>query len=600
MSWPTPHTGAGKQLPAGPRLAAGSHHAPGPAAGAAGTQPTASEAGAAAEAETSPRDAARIPVRRTWSWWKAGVFAVAAAALFCVYLRLSNTSAVNSDSSNYLLMGWDLLHGNVLLHGWYMSDVSVYTTELPQYALLESFLGLHPETAHVAAAMTYTLAVLLAVLLAKGGTSGRTALARMLIAAGIMLAPQLGIGVYTFTMVVDHIGTSVPLLVLWLLLDRVDRSAPRWWVPVLTTLLLAWVLIADAIVLIVAVAPLALVSGIRFIQGVVVADDGSWTRRVRAQWYPLALACAAATAVIWARLAERLLSALGAFAVHPVPFALYPWQQARQRYVSALWKVLQLFGADYRGLAGFTFVVAVLHLVSVALVGWSMLRVARRFFGGVPLVDQVLAVAILANVALYVISGVSQQGPHEIAIVMPFGAALAARTLAHRAGHARRSGEGRAVGGNSLPRIRLAGYAAGALVLAGYLAGLGYELTQPTVPPENSALASWLTAHHLTYGLAGYWQASSVTVESDGRVAIRALAAAGSMRPYLWLTKTSWYDAASHRAIFVVLDTQMSRHADWAPKAAVKRSFGAPVRTYHTGPYIILVWDKNLLASLPR
>jgi hypothetical protein len=561
-----------------------------------GPRPAAPVAGATAEARTSPQDGARSPGPWIWSWWKAAAFTAAAAAVFCVYLRLSDTSALNSDSANYLLMGSDLLHGNLLLHGWYMSDVSVYTTELPQYALLESFLGLHAETAHVAAAMTYTLATVLAVLLAKGGTSGRTALTRMLIAAGIMIAPQLGLGVYTFTMVVDHIGTSVPLLVLWLLLDRVDRSSPRWWVPVLTTLLLAWVLIADPIVLVVAVAPLALVSGIRFIQGVAAGDgqvSPGLTRRVRNQWYPLSLACAAATAIIWARLAEWLLSALGAFVVHPVPFVLTPLHQAGQRYVAALWKVLQLFGADYRGLAGVTCVVAVVHLVSVALVGWSMLRVARRFLR-VPLVDQVLAVAIAANVVLYVVSGVSQQGPHEIAVVMPFGAALAARTLI-----CRRPAERRAADGHSISRVRLAGYAAGVLVLAGYLAGLGYELTQAAVPPQNSALVPWLTAHHLSYGLGGYWQASSVTVASDGRVAIRALAG-GSTRPYLWLAKTSWYDPASHRASFVVIDTRAAASDAWLPRAAVERYFGRPARTYHTGPYTILVWDKNLLASIRR
>ena len=96
-----------------------------------GPRPAAPVVGATADAETSSQDAARSPGRWTWSWWKAAAFTVAGAALFCVYLRLSNTSALNSDSSNYLLMAWDLLHGNVLLHGWYMSDVSVYTTELP-------------------------------------------------------------------------------------------------------------------------------------------------------------------------------------------------------------------------------------------------------------------------------------------------------------------------------------------------------------------------------------------------------------------------------------------------------------------------------------
>ena len=74
--------------------------------------------------------------------------------------------------ANILLMGADLLHGNLLLHGWHMSDVSFYPTELVQYALLESVLGLSMTTAHVAAALTYTLVVLLTVLLARGAAHG--------------------------------------------------------------------------------------------------------------------------------------------------------------------------------------------------------------------------------------------------------------------------------------------------------------------------------------------------------------------------------------------------------------------------------------------
>jgi hypothetical protein len=572
---------------------------------------------ATAGAPTMPGPAGeRSTGLRPWRQWRtAAAFTLAAAALFCAYLRLSNTSAMNADSANVLLMGWDLLHGNLLLHGWYTADVSVYTTELPQYALLESFLGLHPETAHVAAAMTYTLAVLLAVLLARDGTSGRTAVTRMLIAGGILVAPQLGWGVYSLDMIVDHIGTSVPLLVIWLLLDRFDGSAqyrpggtnPQappgppargWWVPVLTMILLTWVLIADPIVLVVGVAPLALVGALRFIQGVW-ADRGTpWIQRVRAQWYPLSLACAAGAAVLWARLAERLLTARGGFTVHPVVIGFAPWH-GWLTYFPPLWKVLQLYGADYRGLAGADFAFALLHLVSVALVGWAVLRVARRFFGGIPLVDQVLAVAILLNVVLYAVTDASTQGAHEIAIVAPFGAALAARTLVGDARSAYRPGRRRRAASARSSRLRLAGLAAGALVLAGYLAGLGTELTQPAAPPDNSALASWLAAHHLTYGLAGYWQAGSVTVDSGGLVAVRALAP-HSTGPYLWLAQASWYDPASHWANFIVIDTQTSRFATWVPRATIERYAGPPARTYRTGPYIILVWDKNLLRSLPQ
>ena len=119
-------------------------------------------------------------------WVEAAGFAVFAAALFAVYLRLSRTSPENSDQANILLAASDMLHGNLLLHGWYLTDVSFYTTEEPQYALLEIFFGVHANTAHIAAAMTYTLAVLLAALVARGGFSSRVALIRSLIRAGIL------------------------------------------------------------------------------------------------------------------------------------------------------------------------------------------------------------------------------------------------------------------------------------------------------------------------------------------------------------------------------------------------------------------------------
>jgi hypothetical protein len=536
-------------------------------------------AGSPAVAEPSPAGATgRSASAGTWRRWKtAAAFTVAGAALFCAYLRLSNTSALNSDSSNVMLIAWDMLHGNLLLHGWYLADVSLYTTELPQYALLESFLGLHPETAHVAAAMTYTLSVLLAALLARRGESGRVGLTRMAMATAIMVAPQLGSGVYTLVMVVDHIGTSVPLLLIWLLLDRFDRRPPRWWVPVLTTLLLAWVLVADPLVLVVGVAPLALVSVIRFLQGSSARDGSPWVQRARTQWYPLSLAGAALAAYLLARLAERLLAALGGFVAHPVPLA-WRWEP---RDILALWRFAELYGADYRGLAGAPFAFAILHLVSVVLVGSSVLLVVMRFLSGVPLVDQVLTAAIVLNVVLYAVSTASEQGAHEIAVVAPMGAALAARTLVT-------PGRG--------PRIRLAA-AAGALVLAGYLGGLGYELAQPSVPPENSTLTSWLEAHGLRDGLAGYWQASSVTVGSSGRVTIRALSV-GALRPYLWLAKVSWYDPRSNYANFVVIDTQPA-YAGWVPRATIQKYEGPPARVYRTGPYLILVWDKNLLPGLP-
>src|SRR5579863_4971752 len=168
-----------------------------------------------ASAEPWARDRRPSHQRR---WAVASAYLLSGLVLFAAYARLSQTYTLNSDSANILLMGSDLLHGNLLLHGWYTSDVSFYPTELPQYALLESILGLRAETAHIAAGMTYALTLLFAVMLARSGSSGRPRLIRTLIAAGIMLAPQLGLGVFTMDLSVGHIGTAVPLLLIWLLL----------------------------------------------------------------------------------------------------------------------------------------------------------------------------------------------------------------------------------------------------------------------------------------------------------------------------------------------------------------------------------------------
>ncbi|HTQ93524.1 MAG TPA: hypothetical protein VMK84_28920, partial [Streptosporangiaceae bacterium] len=142
----------------------------------------------AAPADDAGAAAPRAPDRRASArrLLAAAAAALAVALLFLAYLRVSRTYPENSDESNDLLMAWDMLHGNVLLHGWYLSDVSFITTELPQYALLVWLFGLHTDTAHIAAAMTYTLVLILSVLLARGRVSRREARPRMLLTAGLM------------------------------------------------------------------------------------------------------------------------------------------------------------------------------------------------------------------------------------------------------------------------------------------------------------------------------------------------------------------------------------------------------------------------------
>ena len=89
-------------------------------------------------------------------WLITAAWIAGALAGFAAYLRLARTRPVNSDGASQALQAWDMLHGNALLHGWTLTDVSFYTTELPEYMLVELARGLGQDVVHVAAALTYT------------------------------------------------------------------------------------------------------------------------------------------------------------------------------------------------------------------------------------------------------------------------------------------------------------------------------------------------------------------------------------------------------------------------------------------------------------
>jgi hypothetical protein len=550
-----------------------------------------SEAAEKSSAPSPVTAAHRAPGRRLTArrlLLAAGIV-LAVALLFLAYLRVSRTYPENSDESNDLLMAWDMLHGNVLLHGWYLSDVSFITTELPQYTLLVWLFGLHTDTAHIAAAMTYTLVVILTILLARGSgqqvprTEGRV---RMLLAAALVFAPQAGVAVFVLLLSLGHIGTAVPLLLTWLVLDRCPR---RWYTVVAVGLLLTWVLIADPLALLVGVAPLVAVCALRAV-GHAVRQDGGLRAVLRSSWYELSLAVAAIAAQGLASLAGRLLQAY----LHPLPYQLAPLSTWPKHAFVTGKGLLALFGAKPEGPpAALAF--ALLHLAGVALVAWAAWRVARHFLSWPDLISQVLLLAMVLNVAAYVpstLANATDLNAREFALVLPYGAVLAARTLAASSQARLQAGWRRA------RRPARAGLLAGGVLLAGYAASLGWAAAQPSVPPMNARLVTFLQAHHLTSGIGGYWESSVATVGSDGAVTIRAVLP-GTLAPDLWEAKSAWYDPARNRANFLVTSSTRGFFNHWQPNAAALAALGKPARIYRTGPYTVYVYDKNLLAALP-
>jgi hypothetical protein len=537
------------------------------------------------ELETSIPDTGTTPppharptgpgLSRRWAW--PALFAAAGLALFAAYLRQAQTVPVMSDGASNALQAWDLLHGNVLLRGWTMSDVSFYTTEIPQYMLVVLAHGLDANVIHIAAAMSYTLLVLGAALLARGHATGRQGAVRLLVAAGIMLAPSLGHGTVTLLSNPDHIGTQVPMLVIWLLLDRDPQSTRRWRVLAAVTVLLAWVQVGDPIVLFEGVVPLVLVCAFR-----VVRRRGP----LRENGHELTLAGGAIVSAGAAWLALKVIQALGGFEVRPPAVAFAHVSHLPANLWVAVRSVLLLFGADFADAQnGAQTAIAAVHLAGVALAVWGAGRALRRF-GSQDLVVQVLTVTLIVLLAAYLVRGNPNVNgsTHEIAGLLPAGAVLAGRLLGGTLARAR-------------PLIPV-------LVLAlGCYAGIEVHNTiQPRPSDPNAQVAAWLTAHHLRYGLGDYWNANAMTVDGGNRVQVRYVSRIGGklfQRP--WESDSSWYDPAQHDATFLVTPGPAGTCSPGTPagwEAAARATFGRPAGTYQVAGFTILVWHKNLLPDV--
>ena len=525
---------------------------------------------------------------RTLAWaWGLALFALAVIALWFVYLQVSRTQRVESDGASNALQAWDMLHGNVLLHGWTVTDVSFYTTELPEYLLVEAVKGLNADVLHVAASLSYALLVPLAAILAKGRATGRAGLIRMLIAAGLMIAPEPGPGVFILLFQPDHIGTQVPMLATWLVLDRwawangTAARGRRWLAASVMCLMLTWIGIGDKIVLLIGVAPLIVVCAVRALR--------AWRSSPRGEiWFEVSLAVAAAVSVGLSDLFVRVVGALGGYTVLPVGTQLASPHALPQHFRLATDGVLGLFGANFQGpLSGWNLVFAIVHLAGVAVAIIGLIWGLRTFFKNDDLIAQILVVSILINLGAYLLSGkpTAYWSVREMAGVLPAGAVLAGRVL----------GPGLATMRGGW-RKTIAG--ALAAVLACYLAALGWAASLPNMPGVGQDLAGYLRTQNLSYGLAEYGLANATTLAAGNSPAIRpVVVVSGKLAPGPHEYDLNWYDPAKHYANFVVLLTEPAQ-LDPMTRTEAQADFGPPARILHYNSFEILVWNKNLLPQL--
>jgi hypothetical protein len=223
--------------------------------------------------------------------------------------------------------------------------------------------------------------------------------------------------------------------------------------------------------------------------------------------------------------------------------------------------------------------IGAVHLAGLALAAWALCIALRRCYRERESVVTGLAVAVILVTAAYLFSlrSASFLGLREMAGVLPMTAVLAGRLLPGRLAAAMQTGK------PAIRRLAASGLMI-VMLLAGvfYAANLAYNATRPSVPAQYHPITGWLAAHHLSYGLGGYWQADSITLDSAGRIRVRAVFLQGSQTAAgQWETRESWYDPRPHNADLAVVSPGASGLRLAAPTAAFGPGPLLPCRRLH-------------------
>jgi hypothetical protein len=358
---------------------------------------------------------------------------------------------------------------------------------------------------------------------------------------------------------------------------------------------------------------------------------------------------------------------LGGFDLHPLGgVALAPLRQVPAN-ARVLWQSLVLlFGANQPGtphkaqaIRAHVVLVSManLHVIGLLLAGAGLAAgIGALLSLRADRVTQFLVVAIIAVLAAAVFTTVlrSLSNAHEVAVLLPLGAALAGRVLPESA----RLLPGRLLPGRLLPArlrrtplpgpgarsrqsepgatrgrsVRVAALALGAWLAVG-LAELCYAAAWPATPPAQQALATWLISHHEREGLAGYWQADATTVTSGGQllvapITLPATAKAGqatnathataptqasrasqarhcdapecgqaAAEADRWESSAAWYQPGQRDATFVIAVTGPGAPGGLSP-AAVRARFGPPAAEHQVGQDVIMIYGYDLLTRL--
>ena len=498
----------------------------------------------------------------------------------------------SSDNAAPLLAGRDMLHGNVFLHGWSLTTDSYWLLDLPLLGLYATTLGLGPAAFHVVPTAIAAVTVLLATACATIGANRRDALVAGGTTFCIIGLPSAVLAAYLLQGPV-HVMTTLVCLLAFALLTPGHRRA-RWWSG---NLLLLIAVASDPFAVAIGTLPV-IVAGVALIR----------TRQFR-DGRRLVLAAGAAT--VAGEILVRAVNALGGFRrLRPLPLAA-PSQWAPNLRLAAHDFLYTLGVRVLPSWPRVAWLERLAHIAGAVLMGagvaLAITNLLRRLVvgrGPGTWIDDVCALGFLGSVSFYVMvvsPGENISRTRYLVPAMVFGAILAGRlagwlvrvVVAHAAAQT--------IPGWTRHAVRGGAIGAALLVAVAYVAATTSFARTRNPPNPAIALSSWLSAHDLTEGWGGYWDATVTTVASGDRVHVQPVVAVrGRLQGHRYFASDTWFSAKRSRSPSTFLIYRPRAPWGGVNLASATATFGRPIEREHVGRFEVLIWDHDTTTQLRR
>ena len=498
-------------------------------------------------------------------------------ALGLLTARVALAYPVSSDDATGMLEAASVLRGNPLLKGWTVSNISFWTTDLPFYVAGVSLKGLDPALLRQVPSAIYAICVGLAIILA--GTGNRRpglAAATVIVLLGL---PAAGLAEFV-TKGYTRVGTSIGLFAALIALGGPAGQKVLIRRLAIYTAVVGLTLFSDTYMLVMAVAAV-----------LTICMMGALRREFYENLGLGRIAVATCLAVIVGQAGTWLIRALGGFEAQPLPLKEYLSARDPARLLAAnAWSLAENLPLLYRCnlpesggyLAWLVWLLCGIGPVLLALAMWRGLPL-RRPRERSEFVSDVLWMSLLFGAAAYLVSG-NEKDRGTLRYLVPFvlaGAVLTGRVLGTRRGS-----------------VRLMAGLLTALA-ATYAVTVAWDLAKPQANDPAAELARWLDEHQLRSGYGPYWDASIVTASGRGRVAVRPVRGreVGPRRlviePFRWMSDEAWYREGPANFVVYKPDPGPKWHF-LVNETVCTACFGRPSARHSVGPYVVLVWNRDL------